>query len=385
MSTDAELRSRGRERDPASREDAAAPDATDALVDAVRRMREPEDEQKTRPVGWQGKALGGVVVAAFFLLGVLRRAPGSARWRDDATPSSAATSADGPELRDVSRSGDVGAAPRDFFSIASGYATDKVRGPRDMAACLADPAQCSPARGPAKNKRCRTFHSHFYHTMYQKWLGEKYAGDAAEPFQFLEVGFFRGGGYGAYAEFMPRAEAHSIELNCQKEKAPFKELVDKGLLHCGDASNYHFLLATWEGRMRRPDAPPLKVVIDDGSHMAAHMAQTVFFWFPKLAPGGLLFVEDIEPIQSANRFRTDFLPQILRDLHYCGHTDAVNPNLIGDDRLCFPTLQPLLASVHCEMHICVFERNAEPARGNLTEGELTPPPHALDARRCFGR
>jgi len=31
------------------------------------------------------------------------------------------------------------------------------------------------------------------------------------------------------------------------------------------------------------------------------------------------------------------------------------------DAPCFPTLQPLLGSIHCELHVCVFERNDQPA------------------------
>lgn len=199
--------------------------------------------------------------------------------------------------------------------------------------------------------------------------------------------FFQGKGYQSYADFMPRAEAHSIEINCKPPifKGLFKDLIDHNLLHCGDASNIAFLSKTWEKHMNRPDAPPLKVVVDDGSHKANHMAQSVFFWFPKVAPEGVLVVEDIEPIRIANEFRTYFLPQIMRDLHYCGHSDEVNPDFIPNDSLCFQTLQPLLASIHCEMHICVFERNEEPARLDLTEEQLKLPLHALDGRKCFGR
>ena len=43
--------------------------------------------------------------------------------------------------------------------------------------------------------------------------------------------------------------------------------------------------------MNRPDAPPLKIVVDDGAHIAEHMAQTVFFWFPRIQPRGVLIAE----------------------------------------------------------------------------------------------
>jgi hypothetical protein len=129
--------------------------------------------------------------------------------------------------------------------------------------------------------------------------------------------------------------------------------------------------------MHRPGAPPLKIVVDDGSHLSRHMAQTFFFWFPRIEPGGLLVVEDIQPIQDANLFRTQFLPQVMSDLHFCG-----DPNEPKDEP-CFPLLQRLLHSIHCEMHICIFERNHEPAIPDLPLANSTMPANTLDAKACM--
>ena len=100
---------------------------------------------------------------------------------------------------------------------------------------------------------------------------------------------------------------------------------------------------------------------------------TVFFWFPRLAPGGVLIVEDIQPTKPANTFRSKFLPQMMHDLHFCG-----NPDFKEHER--FATLRPLLRSIHCELHVCVFERNSEPAIPDLSRDLSTPPAHALDPR-----
>jgi hypothetical protein len=128
--------------------------------------------------------------------------------------------------------------------------------------------------------------------------------------------------------------------------------------------------------MNRPDAPPLMIVIDDGSHQAWHMAQSVFFWFPRIEPGGIMIVEDIQPLEKTNLFRTQFIPQLMADLHFCGDP-AEKP-----DSPCFPLLQSLLQSVHCEMHICVFERNKKPAIPDLALTESMLPENALNAMAC---
>ena len=44
---------------------------------------------------------------------------------------------------------------------------------------------------------------HHYHTIYQQRLGP-FSRREVEPFQFLEIGFFNGGGYDTYRDFLPQ-------------------------------------------------------------------------------------------------------------------------------------------------------------------------------------
>jgi len=279
---------------------------------------------------------------------------------------------------------------RDFLAIGKKTGTDKVWGAATMKACLDNPASCG--NKDMVNPQCRVLQGHFYHTMYQRWLGPM-STDDAEPFQFVEIGHYMGGGYVAYKEFLPRAETHSIEIACLPEgprsegkwpwgnfpaKNPrYQEFLDNGELHCGDGSQYEFLKETWD-KMKRPGAPPLKVVVEDASHLAHHMATSLFFWFPRIEPGGILVVEDVQPINEANKFRTHVLPQVMKDLHYCGGSSGVK------DKACFPTIWPLLQSVHCELHICVFERNQMPAV-EYGQAESIAPANALNAEECLFR
>lgn len=276
---------------------------------------------------------------------------------------------------------------RNFLEIGKRMGTDKVAANLRLGPCLRKPDRCT--RPGCAKEECRPW-GHFYNTLYQQRFGSWSRNDT-EPFQFLEIGFYHGKGFETYLEFFPRAEAHSMEISCLEHGPPsegkwpfgnfaaenekwYDRLRREDRLHCGDANKVEFLNKTWIESMKRPDAPPLRMVVDDGAHVAAHMAQTVFFWFPRIAPHGFLIVEDVQPIPEANRFRTQFLPQIMSDLHYCG-----DPALA--DEPCFPTLQPLLASIHCEMHICIFGRNGKKAR-ELSLRESTMPPGALDLTTC---
>lgn len=271
-----------------------------------------------------------------------------------------------------------------FLELAKETGTDKVEGHANFKSCLEKDSLCICKE--CERAACAPW-GHFYDTMYERWL-RPYAGDEAEPFQFLEIGYYSGKGFDAYTRFMPRAEAHSMELFCEsahaQENPRFGELRQAERLHCGDASSYRFLHDTWTAKMRRPakfwrpDAPPLKVVVDDASHMAQHMAASLFFWIPRLAPGGVFIVEDIQPLDHAhaNKFRTAILPQVLKDLHWCG--DPALP-----DARCFPALQPYLAGVHCEMHICAFLRNDVAASEPDEAASRTPADAFSGAAQCM--
>lgn len=270
----------------------------------------------------------------------------------------------------------------DFQELGLKAGTDKIRGYRELPKCLEDEKNCIHAGH--ENPLCRPW-GHFYDTIYERWLAPYTSSNT--PMQFLEIGYFRGQGFETFTNFLSEnkaAELHSMEISCiepgevSEGKWPwgnfaekhrwYEDLLEKDRLHCGDASDYNFLKETWTTKMKRPDAPPLHVVIDDASHLHDHMATSLFFWFPRIEPGGILVMEDIQPQSAANKFRTHILPQVMKDLHWCGgHGEG-----ILDDSLCFPTIQPFLFGVHCELHICVFVRNDKPAIEPSKEDSMTP-------------
>mmetsp|Transcript_25077 Transcript_25077/g.54681 ORF Transcript_25077/g.54681 Transcript_25077/m.54681 type:complete len:369 (-) Transcript_25077:89-1195(-) len=301
-----------------------------------------------------------------------------------------ASSRDEDDASSTTRSTTFDKSFPDFFSIGQTTGTDKVRGDVLLPACRNDTQQC---RFPeAVNPACR-ISGHFYHTLYNKWL-RPYAQPDSGPMTFLEIGFYRGSGYDAYSAYLksnPAAVLHSMEISCieagpraegkwpwgnfASRHARYEELISQQLLHCGDAADYTFLRQTWKTHLQTKKAP-LRVVVDDAAHLAHHMATSLFFWFPRIAPGGILVVEDIEPLSAANDFLLYVLPKVLKDLHYCGRDSNLK------EKICFPTIQPLLKSVHCEMHICVFERNSEPSWEPSREESL-PPKDVLKASECL--
>jgi len=291
---------------------------------------------------------------------------------------------------DIKKTSSSHSGEQDFFQVAKKAETDKVKGHAYLPSCLENPESCT--RKGCERKECRPW-GHFYDTFYNRWLG-KYSTDDIEPFQFLEIGYFQGRGFDAYSKYMPRGELHSMEISCLPEgprsegKWPknwgnfaaknkrYESLRTAKRLHCGDASDYDFLHKVWKTEMKREDAPPLKVVVDDGAHLGDQMAATLFFWIPRIEAGGMLVMEDIQPISEANPFRTHILPQVMKDIHWCG-----DPKL--KDTRCFPSLQPYIFAIHCEMHICAFLRNDKPAVEPDKATSLTPKDAFSNAQKCL--
>ncbi|KAL7580507.1 hypothetical protein ACA910_003636 [Epithemia clementina (nom. ined.)] len=298
-----------------------------------------------------------------------------------------------------------------FLEVATATTTDKVRGTLSLPNCLQDESQCP--RAGAVNVGCRVM-GHFYDSLYQKWLGPM----QHEAFQFLEIGFYRGSGFAAYQQFLPQADHQTIEISCLPEgprdegkwpaawgnfaiaSSQYQSLLDQGRLHCNDASQFEQLEQVYRD-MRTPNAAsqfqprlPLKVLVEDASHLSHHMAITILYWFPRMEPGGLMFVEDIESWTEANQFRQQFLPRLLSDLHYCGlagsggrEEDESMSNKKrhqpGDQLdFCFPTITPFLKSISCELHICVLERNDHPIV-EFDKAHTMPPADFWNGNLCW--
>jgi len=183
----------------------------------------------------------------------------------------------------------------------------------------------------------------FYDTNYQQYLG-KYSVSSTTTtvatitttnpphIQFLEIGYGHGKGFNAFTNYLNGGnyhndgsgdnekqqqnhhELHSIEISCiekglqsegkwpwgnfAEENPRYDTLKQQDRLHCGDASKYATLQRIWETSMKRAASPPLLVVVDDGSHVAKQMTTSLFFWIPRLEPGGILIMEDIQPSEN---------------------------------------------------------------------------------------
>lgn len=100
----------------------------------------------------------------------------------------------------------------------------------------------------------------------------------------FEIGCGGGGSLQMWKRFLG-PHARIVGIDVKPECAEFEE--DQIAVRIGDQSDAAFLARVVE-EFGQPD-----VVIDDGSHMMAHIAATFRFLYPKTARNGVYLVEDL--------------------------------------------------------------------------------------------
>jgi hypothetical protein len=97
----------------------------------------------------------------------------------------------------------------------------------------------------------------------------------------LEIGIHKGGSLQMWRRYFPKARIAGIDLKLPELQIPGVDM------YVGDQSDPDFLsslVARYGG---------FDVVIDDGSHVASHIAASFAVMFPALRPGGWYVIEDL--------------------------------------------------------------------------------------------
>jgi hypothetical protein len=136
--------------------------------------------------------------------------------------------------------------------------------------------------------------SHYYTQFYQ-FLFE---GFRQEAFNFLEIGLLRGGpevgthagravsevpSVSMWLDYFPAAFCHGADIS------DFSDIkLDRFKFHRINAGAADDLLAL------RRSLPPLRFIVDDGSHASFHQQLAFAILFPLIEPGGLYIIEDLD-------------------------------------------------------------------------------------------
>ena len=116
-----------------------------------------------------------------------------------------------------------------------------------------------------------------YTNFYQRYFGN------LNPSILLEIGVAEGDSLRAWKDFFPTCKIIGIDINplCKTENPDLN-------VYIGDQKDINFLTAV----INEVGLP--NIIIDDGGHKRSEQMETFKFIFPKLNPGSLYIIEDLQ-------------------------------------------------------------------------------------------
>lgn len=193
--------------------------------------------------------------------------------------------------------------------------------------------------------------THLYMDNYEKYLW----GVRKESVCLLEIGVAGGGSIKTWKDYFDDALVFGIDNNpdCAGED-----------IFIGDQTDTKFLDDVLS-KIPIPD-----IIIDDGSHVGELTIKTFEYLFPRMAPGGLYFVEDTATFYSkhySGEFESNGRSKVFNfftDLAY--HVDIAGRGSTGNVEYALnvqnptfdpvPKYSPILDSIHIHPSLWVFKR-----------------------------
>jgi len=133
---------------------------------------------------------------------------------------------------------------------------------------------------------------HHYLPLYERYLGPW----RGRPLRFLEIGVFKGGSLEMWRKYFgPEAVIYGIDIDPTCARFDGRD----GQVRIGSQDDRAFL-----GRVI-DEMGGVDVVLDDGSHVMAHLRATLAALFPRLSQGGTYIVEDLHTALRMKRTLRD--------------------------------------------------------------------------------
>lgn len=158
---------------------------------------------------------------------------------------------------------------------------------------------------------------HYYHLCYEPDMEPL----RNESIKILEVGIWRGTSMSAFHDYFPNAELYGIDTfgrHAPREVEALKR--DRThWLKCSsmDPNIKEQMKLAWDG------VTEFDIIIDDGLHTPKANQQTFNNLWSCVKPGGIYYVEDIDPRKWPKDFLSEYNPEICDYRKESGHADSV--------------------------------------------------------------
>ncbi|MGI4860055.1 MAG: hypothetical protein ACRYHA_24645 [Janthinobacterium lividum] len=196
------------------------------------------------------------------------------------------------------------------------------------------------------------FTRHRFESVYERFMSPL----RDQPLRILEIGIGGediengGGSLLAWQEYFPNAEIYGIDIH------------DKSFLDSARVKTFLCSQTDRDGLNRLCDEiGPFDIVIDDGSHKGPDVSLALFTLFPRLKPGGIYFIEDVQTSYWAHYAGSSLAPECYdtatRWIKLC--VDLINRNEMLDARA-FPLAADIdVSELHVFHNIAALVRRPE--------------------------
>lgn len=113
----------------------------------------------------------------------------------------------------------------------------------------------------------------------------------------IEIGIYEGGSIKLWADFFNQANVHGVDIN---DAPTWLAKLDRVACHKTNAYVPEFVSSL----------PDLDVIIDDGPHTLDSMLFVAEHYTKRLAPGGVLVIEDIQQMDWTDRIIAHFPEEV---------------------------------------------------------------------------
>lgn len=154
------------------------------------------------------------------------------------------------------------------------------------------------------NSRTDKNTSHSYLPVYEKLL---------QPLRFtathvVEIGIAQGGSIKLWRDYFSKALIHAVDLYDKQSLPPDLERLPDVICYTNaDAYSTEFLQYMYV---------PLDLVIDDGPHTLQSQIACIQSYLPRLKPGGILIIEDVQDWSHMQRLKEAIPPTIPVTLEF---------------------------------------------------------------------
>ncbi len=172
----------------------------------------------------------------------------------------------------------------------------------------------------------------------------------AKPITLLEIGVWEGASLALWERYFAKATIVGIDLDLSRIRFQF----ERAIAVQGDATGTGTLQALIDAHA------PFDIVIDDGSHFAAHAQASFHHLWPHMRPGGYYCIEDLHAYYWPRANPDDAMQWLVELAHDCAGRGAINNARLTDDEYTqLNDAQKQIESVTFHRSLCIIRRRSD--------------------------